>query len=467
MKRTKIIATIGPATEQKTKIRQLKEAGANAFRINMSHGDPQQWKGFIDSIREICDDSPIILDTRGPEIRLLGVTDERALKQGERLHISQRKHAHKAYFSHALHVSKNDPVLIDDGNIETIVDEVNDTDVTLRVTKPSLLTNRRKVSIPRTQKGMPILTAEDKKDIQTCASFGVDGYAISFTRSARDIKTVRALVGETPFLIAKIENQEGVENIDEIIREADAVMVARGDLGVEIPLADVPHAQKIIIKRCNEEAKPVIVATQMLSSMRTHNRPTRAEVSDVANAILDGADCVMLSDETAAGNYPVESVQTMAEIARKTEPYLSNPVSVKKEGLSIAESVTNSAYEMAVGIGVRAIVISTTTGKTARMISRHRPNISIIAVAHDVATRRRLQLSWGVTAITFAHNNHNGTQTIFESVRVALEKKLLTKKDVIVATAGVKVLQEGLTNLIEVHTVEELFAYHDRLKKFA
>lgn len=461
-KKTKIIATIGPATATKKRVQELSQAGVNAYRINMSHGDVKQWSEFISMIREAAPTSPIFLDTRGPEVRLFGVEEPIELAHADTLVVSNQESKNHPYFSQPLTLREDTRVLLDDGNIEAVVSNVNKELITLTITQPAVLTNRRKVSIPHTQDNLPILTNQDKKDLKQTKKLDVDGYAISFARSAQDIQEVRKHVPKNAFLIAKIENQEGVDNIEEIITDADAVMVARGDLGVEIPLQEVPLVQKTIIEKCNREAKPVIVATQMLSSMRNHNRPTRAEASDVANAILDGADCMMLSDETAMGKYPVETVKTMSEIALTMEPRLNNTTILHTQNIDTGEAMTNAAYEMSQSLQTNAIVISTSSGFTARMIARHRPKTPLIAVAHEEHIRRHLSFTWGVTPILFEHANHNGHRTIYESVKAALKKGLIHKTDTIIATAGVDLIQEGSTNLIEVHNVFELLKYHEK-----
>jgi pyruvate kinase len=462
MKRTKIIATIGPATETKTKISQLKQAGANAYRINMSHGDINQWTSFIQKIRETRDDSPIFLDTRGPEVRLLGINGKVELAHGDTIQVSKEQHETLAYLSQPITLRKDMRVLLDDGNIEAVVQKTRKGISTLKITQPAVLTDRRKVSVPHTQDDLDILTKQDKEDLKACKKLNIDAYAISFTRSKKDVLAVRKLVGSDVMLIAKIENQEGVDHINEIIESADAIMVARGDLGVEIPLEDVPLVQKEIIEKCNRAAKPVIVATQMLSSMRNHNRPTRAEASDVANAIMDGSDCVMLSDETAMGEYPVETVQTMARIAEKMEPRLRNATSLRTEGIDTAEAISNSAYEMSRSLNADAIITATSSGFTARMVARHRPQTIIVGVAHDHLVKRQLQFTWGVSPIVFENKDHKGHKTIFEAVRSALKAKLITKSNTVIATAGVDTLKQGSTNLIEVHQVDDLLAYHKK-----
>ena len=462
MKKTKIVATIGPATQSKESVQALKEAGVNAYRINMSHGDVNQWSGFVDTIRSVTDTSPIFLDTRGPEIRLFGVEEQIELAHGDELRISINEHATLPYLSHPIKLKEDMRLLIDDGNIEAVVESIKEDHVALKITQPAVLTNRRKVSVPHTQDDLPILTEQDKIDIKESAHLDIDGYAVSFARSAKDLQEVRALTGKKRFLIAKIENQEGVDHIQEIIDEADAVMVARGDLGVEIPLQDVPLIQKDIIEGCNKKAKPVIVATQMLSSMRNHNRPTRAEASDVANAILDGTDCVMLSDETAMGKYPVETVKTMSSIAETIEKRLHNGLKIVTTNIEVGEAMTNAAFEISNSLNADAIVVSTASGFTARMIARHKPETPLIAVAHDLHTKRYLALSWGVTPILFDHSNHDGHKTIFCAVEAALKQELITEEHLIITTAGVDMLREGSTNLIEVHRVSELIAYHKK-----
>ncbi len=465
MKRTKIVATVGPSTDSSAILRKMIHAGANAFRINLSHGSQEQWKRLTHEIKQASQDVAIIVDTSGPEMRLVGVRSPRELQPNSVFSISLKKHETMPYLSHHVQVTKGTPLLIDDGSITAIVEGVSNDVAQIRVLDGGILTDRRKITLPKTQSTLPILSPKDKKDVKFMLKQGIDVVALSFTRNKKDVVTCRKLVGEDILIVAKIESSEGVENIDEIIEHANGIMIARGDLGVEIPLEEVPLVQKKIIEKCNRAAKPVIVATQMLESMTRNSRPTRAEASDVANAILDGADCLMLSQETAVGQYPIESVSTMAAIANTMDiSFTTRLERVSDSKIEIAEAISNAAYDLSVNLHINAIITATTSGFTARMISRFRPKVPIIGIAHDQHIKRQLQLSWGVTPITFSRKPTGSRKMVRQAVQSAVDAKLLKDSDTIIATAGIDTLQAGATNLIEVHNVGELLAAHKKDK---
>lgn len=461
MKRTKIIATLGPAVDSKTTIEKLGRAGVNVFRINMSHGDHAQWKRFIKHARSTCKHAAILMDTKGPELRLMGVKQDFGLRNGDEMIVADKMHKKLPYISHSTQLKKGMTVLIDDGAITATVKSHAKGIITLKIIDGGVVTNKRKVTLPGHTIDFPILSSRDRKDLHFAKKQGVEAIALSFTRSAKDVKAARRVVGKDILIIAKIENHEGVRNINEIIDAADGIMVARGDLGVEIPLEEVPPLQKRIIGLCNHKAKPVIVATQMLESMTVNNRPTRAEASDVANAVLDGVDCLMLSGETAMGKYPVEAVKVMTRIAAAADESLQTGLArLSQEKIDVAEAISNAVFDLSLNLHVDAIVTATSSGFTARMVARFRPQIPIIGVAHDEKTKRQLEFTWGVTPIVFRGHSGNGHRTILHAVRSAYENKLLRKKDHIIATAGVDTKQTGSTNLIEVHNVGELLSVH-------
>ena len=465
MKRTKIVATVGPSTDSSAILRKMIHAGANAFRINLSHGSQEQWKRLTHEIKQASQDVAIIVDTSGPEMRLVGVRSPRELQPNSVFSISLKKHETMPYLSHHVQVTKGTPLLIDDGSITAIVEGVSNDVAQIRVLDGGILTDRRKITLPKTQSTLPILSPKDKKDVKFMLKQGIDVVALSFTRNKKDVVTCRKLVGEDILIVAKIESSEGVENIDEIIEHANGIMIARGDLGVEIPLEEVPLVQKKIIEKCNRAAKPVIVATQMLESMTRNSRPTRAEASDVANAILDGADCLMLSQETAVGQYPIESVSTMAAIANTMDiSFTTRLERVSDSKIEIAEAISNAAYDLSVNLHINAIITATTSGFTARMISRFRPKVPIIGIAHDEHVKRQLQFSWGVTPITFNRKPTGSRKMVRLAVQSAVDAKLLKDSDTIIATAGIDTLQAGATNLIEVHNVGELLEVHKKKK---
>ncbi len=457
MKRTKILATLGPATATKETMTRLVKAGTNAFRINLSHGNHEQWSELIKTARSVSSDVAILVDTSGPELRLLGIETPRELEVDDVFSLSLKKHKTMPHLSHDVELKKGTPVLLDDGAMTAIVEGVSNGVAQIKVLDGGVLIDRRKVTLPRAQTSFPILDAKDKKDLRFALTQGIDAVALSFTRNKKDVDVCRKVVGDDILIIAKIESAEGVQKVDEIIAASDGIMIARGDLGVEIPLEEVPLVQKQIIEKCNRAAKPVIVATQMLESMTRNSRPTRAEASDVANAILDGADCLMLSQETAVGLYPAESITTMSAIANTMDlSFTTRLERVSDSKIEIAEAISNAAYDLSVNLHIDAIITATTSGFTARMISRFRPKVPIIGIAHDEHVKRQLQFSWGVTPITFNRKPTGSRKMVRLAVQSAVDAKLLKDSDVIIATAGIDTLQAGATNLIEVHNVGEL-----------
>jgi len=459
MKRTKIVATIGPATSSLESIKALADAGANAFRINLSHGEPSQWAGFIDTIRAAAPEAPIIIDTEGPEVRLVNVPHAIKLTPGQEFTFSLSQHAHMAHTTHPIRVQVGSTVLVDDGSITFVVERVHGQYVTCLVQNEATLTDRRKVTVPSELIDLPVLTERDVTNVQFCINRGADAVALSFTQRPEDIEIARSVVGSGTMIIAKIENRAGVVHAERIIHAADGVMIARGDLGVEIPLEEVPQVQKKLVRIANMLGKPAIVATQMLESMTASPIPTRAEVSDVANAILDGADAVMLSGETARGIYPVVTVATMARIAEETDKHVRATFGREHQGrISTAEAISSAVYDMATALGADAIVSATSSGFTSRMVARFRPQVPIIAVAHDERAKRQLQLTWGVKACVFVHENTYAHATIPDALRSAMHQGLVKEEHLIVATAGVNTRKHGSTNLIEVHRVKDVLA---------
>ncbi len=462
MKCTKILATLGPSTSSPEIIKQLIESGVNAVRVNMSHGSKEQWKEFVSKVRAISVDVPIVMDTRGPEHRMLNVQGEIRLSPNSPFTFSQLPRNDMPYASHPVRALAGQLILLDDGAIPATIVNITDDLVTIKTLADEILTDRRKITIPGSHQELPVLSEKDKQDLTFCRELKIDAIALSFTQSAKDIEECREIVGRDVLIIAKIENRTAVDHIEEIVSAADGVMVARGDLGAEIPLEEVPLVQKHIIRKCNEAGKPAIVATQMLESMTNANTPTRAEVSDVANAILDGADCVMLSGETARGKYPVETVRTMAQIAQRADKEVHSTIAKHRGKLDVAEAISNAVYDLAEDIAVDAIVCATASGFTARMVARFRPRVPIIAVAHEDHVKRQLALTWGVTSCSFTHEESRGHRTILAAVYTALHRGLLREQDIIITTAGVNTKVAGSTNLIEVHQVRDLLAYHEK-----
>ncbi|WP_227936619.1 pyruvate kinase [Alkalihalobacillus deserti] len=476
MRKTKIVCTIGPASESVEKLEALLEAGMNVARLNFSHGDFEEHGARIKNIREAAEKTgkivAILLDTKGPEIRtqtLEGGVAE--LKAGDELIISMtevvgnNKKISVSYPGLIDDVSAGSSILLDDGLIGLEVTEVLEGELVTKVLNSGTLKNKKGVNVPNVSVNLPALTDKDVADIKFGIEQGVDFIAASFVRRATDVLEIRELLdnnnGSEIHIIPKIENQEGVDNIDEILDVSDGLMVARGDLGVEIPAEEVPLVQKQLIKKCNFAAKPVITATQMLDSMQRNPRPTRAEASDVANAIFDGTDAIMLSGETAAGDYPIESVQTMHNIATRTEQALNYSAMLRKktkeETSTITSAIGQSVAHTASNLNAAVILSATESGHTARVVSKYRPKSPIIAVTSNEKVIRKLNLVWGVTPIQ--GREATSTDEMFEStINTALESNSIKQGDLVVITAGVPVGEPGTTNIMKVHVIGEVVA---------
>jgi len=475
MKKTKIVCTIGPASESEEVFEKLVLNGLNVARLNFSHGTHEEHKKRIDMIKKVRKklDIPvaIMLDTKGPEIRT-GVFENGIVElvEGQEFTVTTRDVVGNSSICSVTYkglpkdVSVGNSILIDDGLIELKVKEiVNDTDLKCIVVNPGPVKNHKGVNVPGIKINLPAITQKDIDDILFGIENEIDFIAASFIRKASDVIEIRKILeahkANNIQIISKIENQEGVDNIDEIIQVSDGIMVARGDLGVEIPTEEIPLVQKTIIKKCNEEGKPVITATQMLDSMMRNPRPTRAEVTDVANAIFDGTDAIMLSGETAAGKYPVEAVRTMANIALRTEHSLNYKelLSTKSIGnnITVTNAISHATCATAEDLGAAAIVTATSSGYTAKAVSKFRPSAPIVAVTPREDVMRKLMLVWGVYAVQ-AEDVDSTDEVIDESVKRAMEKGYIKQGDLIVITAGIPVGVAGSTNLIKVHIVGEI-----------
>ncbi|UAL46508.1 pyruvate kinase [Sutcliffiella horikoshii] len=476
MKKTKIVCTIGPASESVETLIQLMEAGMNVTRLNFSHGDYEEHGARIRNIREAVERTgknvAILLDTKGPEIRTHTMQDGAIeLVQGNEITISMEEVIGTTekfsitYPGLMEDVHPGSRILLDDGLIGLEVLEVGDNEIRTKILNSGTLKNKKGVNVPGVKVNLPGITEKDANDIRFGIEQGVDFIAASFVRRASDVLEIRELLeahNATDIqIIPKIENQEGVDNINEILEVSDGLMVARGDLGVEIPAEEVPLVQKDLIKKCNLAGKPVITATQMLDSMQRNPRPTRAEASDVANAIFDGTDAIMLSGETAAGSYPIEAVQTMHNIASRAEQALAYGEILtkhsKQAALTVTDSIGQSVAYTAISLDVSAIVTPTESGHTARMISKYRPKAPIVAVTSCEAVSRKLALVWGV----YPRIGREATSTD-EMLEVAVEESLNTgivsHGDLIVITAGVPVGEKGTTNLMKIHVVGDVLA---------
>lgn len=475
MRKTKIVCTIGPACEEPSILRRLMEAGMNVARLNFSHGTHEEHARRIERIRRAAEETgktvAILLDTKGPEIRTGDLREGMAeLKEGETFVLTTEQvegDATRVSVSYAGlpgDVRPGSTILIDDGLIKLTVTEVREKEIVCRVVNSGVLGNRKGINVPGVRIQLPGITSKDAEDILFGLERGIDFIAASFVRKQEDVLEIRELLekeGADIPIIAKIENQEGYDNLDSILEVADGLMVARGDLGVEIPAEEVPLVQKEIIRKCNLLGKPVITATQMLDSMQRNPRPTRAEASDVANAILDGTDAIMLSGETAAGKYPVEAVETMARIASRAESALQYRDLFRQRSreleISITDSISQAVVHTAEVLNCAAIITSTESGHTARMVSKYRPRAPIVAVTPHEKVMRRLTLVWGVHPVK--GRVVNSTDEMLQSaIDSAIASKIARHGDLVVITAGVPVGRRGTTNLMKVHVISDVLA---------
>jgi pyruvate kinase len=476
MRRTKIVCTIGPASESEEMLIQLVNAGMNVARLNFSHGNHEEHKKRIDTIKKVRQtlQKPIaiMLDTKGPEVRLGTFKDGTAeIMPGDRFTLTvediqgDNTRCSITYKELPKEVSEGTRILIADGLIELRVIDKTETEVVCEIVNGGTLADRKNVNIPGATSKLPAITQKDISDLIFGIECEIDIVAASFIRKADDVLEIRKILeqnnGGFISIISKIENQEGVDNIDEILKVSDGLMVARGDLGVELPAEEIPLTQKMLIKKANEAGKPVITATQMLDSMTRNPRPTRAEVTDIANSIFDGTDAIMLSGETAAGKYPIEAVKTMATIAERTEKDLDYGRIEKrvayKDNVTVANAISHASCTAAYELGAAAIITPTQSGSTARMVSKFRPKAPIIAATFDERVRRKLCLSFGVHSVLI--NGVESTDDLIEqSVNQAIAQEYVSSGDLLVITAGVPAGVAGTTNLIKVHIVGNIAA---------
>ncbi len=472
-RRTKIVATIGPATQSEGMITELIKAGVTTFRLNFSHGDHEDHAERIKTIRKVSDKLDIhigiLQDLQGPKIRLGRFKDGPVkLKKGETFTLTSKevecnnKIANVTYEKLLEEVSVGKRILLDDGRVEMIVENIDIVNNLLvcRVTVGGVLSNNKGVNFPDVQLSVKALTKKDKKDLEFGLKAGVDWIALSFVRNPSDINEIKDLINEygysTP-VVAKIEKFEAIDQIDAVLPLCDGVMVARGDLGVEMPPEEVPLLQKELIKKANTLGIPIITATQMLDSMASSPRPTRAEVSDVANAILDGTDAVMLSNETAVGDYPVEAVKTMATIARRIERDYPQKAIESHLPSTIPNAISAAVSSIARQLDAAAIIPLTKSGATAHNVSKFRPPTPILATTSEKNVARRLQLVWGVTPILI--ENYERAAKIFSiAMQIAQEMKILNQGDLVVQTAGTLTGISGSTDLIKVGLVRKVIA---------
>ena len=472
MRKTKIICTMGPATDNIEVLRAMARAGMNVARFNFSHGSHEEHKQRIDRVKAVREEYnlpiALLLDTKGPEIRTGDMQDGKIfLKKGEQIRLTPRaclgtpSKISITYPDLYQDVQAGTSILIDDGLIELRVEQTQEKDILCRVLNDGAVSNHKGINVPDVHLSIPYLSDKDKADIQFGIEQGVDFVAASFVRTADDVQQLRMLLDENGGahinIIAKIENQQGVENIDGIVSLADGVMIARGDMGVEIPAEDVPPIQKMLIKKVASAGKQVITATQMLDSMMKNPRPTRAEVTDVANAIYDGTGAIMLSGETAAGLYPVEAVTMMARIAERTENDIDYRkrffVRTRKANPDITDAICHATCTTAYDLNARDIVTVTKSGRSARMVARYRPSCGIIGCTPTKKVWYQLNLAWGVTPVLLSE-----TDDVFDLFDSALEtaknQGLMQSGDLAVITSGVPIGVSGTTNMIRVQVVK-------------
>ena len=471
-KKTKIVCTLGPASQSEETLTKLVENGLNVCRFNFSHGSHEEHKERMDTVKKVREklNKPvaILLDTKGPEIRTGNFADpEVFLEEGSKFIITMEdvigtnEICTVSYKGLAEDVVEGDKILIDDGLVGLRVEEVIGEEIHCVVENSGIVKNHKGINVPGVKINLPALTPKDVSDIEFGIAQGIDFIAASFVRKASDVLAIREVLENNNAtdiqIISKIENQEGVDNLEEILQVSDGLMVARGDLGVEIPTEEMPIVQKEMIKKCNELGKPVITATQMLDSMIRNPRPTRAEVTDVANAIYDGTDAIMLSGETAAGKYPVEAVKVMAAIAKRIEETLDHDNTLRNKGLNstnVTDAISYATCTTAKSLNASAIVTSTSSGHTARMVSKFKPNTPIIAATPNERTSRQLALSWGVYTV-ICQQALTTDDLIDNSIESSKKEGFIKEGELVVITAGVPTGVSGTTNLIKVHVISE------------
>ena len=474
MRKTKIICTLGPSTDNDEIMKEMIRLGMDVARFNFSHGDHNEHLGRLKKIEQFREDMNIpiatLMDTKGPEIRIGTFKDNKKvnLKAGQQFVLTTQEvegdetQVSISYPSLIYDVDPGAKILIDDGLIEMTVEKVTTTDIICRVKNNGTISNRKGVNIPGVHLSMPYISERDRSDILFAIEHKFDFIAASFVRTAEDVIEIRKMLNKHQSqikLIAKIENLQGVNNIDEIIEESDGIMIARGDMGVEIPFEELPALQKKIIKKVYNSGKQVITATQMLDSMLKNPRPTRAEITDVANAIYDGTSAIMLSGETAAGDYPLESLRTMIKITLRTETdidYVKRFIQREHlDQLDVTNAISRATVTIAHDLNAKMIVTVTTSGKTARMISRFRPQCHIMGCTTDPVICRQLNMAWGIKPLLIAVEHD--TFELFDHTLQAVENAgFISKGDLTVMTAGVPLGITGSTNIIKVQVAGQI-----------
>lgn len=471
-KKTKIVATVGPACNKKEQLLALVEAGADVFRLNFSHGTHEEHRTVIQFVRELNAEHNLniclLQDLQGPKIRTREVENNGVmLEKGKKIVLTNDKVLGTAeristtYTSMYQDVKAGDKILLDDGNLELRVDSIQGTEVHAEVVYGGLLKSKKGMNLPNTNVSTPALTEKDREDLVFGLENDVEWVALSFVRTAAEILEVKQIIrsyGKDARVIAKIEKPEAIRNIDSIIEASDGLMVARGDLGVEINAEEVPMVQKMMVHKCNKAAKPVIIATQMMESMIHNPRPTRAETSDIANSVIDGADAVMLSAETASGSYPVLTVQSMVRtvqyVEERAEIYFKNHTLPPSTDHFNHDSVVVSACRLARDTNAKAIVGMTRSGYTAFRLSSHRPKSRIFVFTNNVRLLNTVGLLWGVKAYLYDHFSSSTEQAFRDVKEFLIEKKNLAKGDVFISTAGMPFSEQQRTNTVKLDTVE-------------
>ena len=465
---TKIIATIGPSSDSYEIIKKMYENGMRIARLNFSHGDYQYFSKIIRNIRKVSKEIAIMADTKGPEIRTGDIKEgEVYLKSNQTYRLTNKKvegDGKQVYvnYNKLQQLKPRDIILIDDGLIKAQVKKSTKDYVDITILNSGTLSSKKSIIIKGHEASLKFLSSKDRKDIEFAILNKLDYIAASYVRDSKDIKSIKKIIekhNSNIKVIAKVEHFKAVENIDEILFESHGIMVARGDLGIIIPLEKVPHVQMEIIKKCNYKGKPVIVATQMLESMKESPMPTRAEISDVAQAILQGTDAIMLSGETASGNYPVESVEFMNRISKEYDNRID--LSFTNEEISdykkpISNFTTKAAYLASKELNAKAIITPTESGFTARKVSRFKPKAQIYAITKNKEILRQLQLSWGVFPILIKKEFKNHEEMTKQIVLSLYENKKVNQKDKVIITAGHIMGKSGHTNLVEIYSVKDL-----------
>lgn len=472
MRKTKIICTLGPATDSDITLEKMMRAGMNVARFNFSHGTydvhQKRFEQLVKTRKELKMPVATMLDTRGPEIRLGLFKNNQSveIKSGDEYILTtekvecDEKRASVSFPDLPEDVKAGTAILINDGLVSLKVKEIKGTDIICDVVEGGVLSNNKGVNVPGVELSMPYLSEQDMSDLEFGAKMKFDFIAASFVRTAADVAYLRKFTNSLGWrnvrIIAKIENMDGVNNIDEIINVADGIMVARGDMGVEIPFEKIPSIQKSIIRKSYRAGKQVITATQMLESMIKNPRPTRAEITDVANAIYDGTSAIMLSGETAAGAHPVEAVETMALIAETTESEIDYITHFKKgtdeDSKNITNAISHATVTTAHDLNAKAIITVTKSGSTARMISKHRPSAMIIGCTTDETVCRQMSMSWGVVPL-MCDEKDNSDALFSHAVEIAKNNKLVKKDDIVVITAGIPLGISGTTNMLKVEKI--------------